>query len=335
MSQLLAQRGWLAAAAFILLALVLPSPLLAQSGDGRMAEEAYWQLIATTLGQAQAQQSDGRVTALGDAAATFAAITTVTLSDGTVVPVDHTVLAEQLRATPPDWSAIIGQFSTLLDERENWPGVRYDEDAAAQARADLAVILDDLNTEPVTDEELAEIERQLRAGEWGAETAEPSVTPSRRPINLQIPNLFVTLLAVLGGLILLAVLAFAFRNLARDFAADADLPPEVEDADENLTAQTALARAQTFSRQQDYRTAVRYLYLSTLLILEEKGLLRYNRTRTNREYIRSVADKPEMARVLGDVVEVFDRVWYGYEEIDDTEYSSYQTQVEKLRQQRK
>lgn len=334
MPQPFTQRGWFAAA-LLSLFILLPLPLRAQSGDGRMGAEAYWRLVADTLEQARARQSDNSMTPLGDAAAIFATITTVALSDGTVVPVDHTVLAEQLRATPPDWGAIIGQLSTMLDERERWPEVRYDAAAAAQARADLAVILDDLNVEPITDETLAEIERQLRAGEWGTETAEPAVTPPRRPINLEIPNLLVILLAIVGGLILLAVLVFAFRNLARDFAADADLPPEVEDADENLTAQTALARAQTFSRQQDYRTAVRYLYLSTLLILEEKGLLRYNRTRTNREYIRSVADKPEMARVLGDVVEVFDRVWYGYEEIDDQQYTTYQTQVEKLRQQRK
>ncbi|MBK9050501.1 MAG: DUF4129 domain-containing protein [Chloroflexi bacterium] len=64
-------------------------------------------------------------------------------------------------------------------------------------------------------------------------------------------------------------------------------------------------------------------------------MLRYNRTRTNREYIQSMTDKPETAQGLGDVVEVFDRVWYGYEPIDDGEYTSYQDQVEQLRQQRK
>lgn len=325
--------GWLAAATLALFLLLFPLVALAQSDEGRIEAEAYWELIARTREEAQARQTALQMTPLSDAAATFATISTVVLNDGTAVPVDHSVLADQLRTDPPDWEVVITQLGTMLSERENWPGVRYDAAAAAQARADLDEILADLDTEPITDEELAEIERQLQDGEWGPEAGEPADLP--QPISITIPNVATILLATVGGLILLAVLAFAFRRLARDFAADADLPPEVEDADENLTAQTALARAQTFSRQQDYRTAVRYLYLSTLLILEEKGLLRYNRTRTNREYIRSVADKPEMARVLGDVVEVFDRVWYGYEEIDDTEYSSYQTQVEKLRQQRK
>ena len=75
-----------------------------------------------------------------------------------------------------------------------------------------------------------------------------------------------------------------------------------------LTADAALQRAQTFSAGGDYRTAVRYLYLSTLLLLEERGLFRYDRSLTNREYLRRVAHDPTLSAILQDVVEVFDRV---------------------------
>src|SRR5574341_98434 len=107
-----------------------------------------------------------------------------------------------------------------------------------------------------------------------------------------------------------------------------------EASGELLTADSALRRAQTLSAASDYRTAVRYLYLSSLLLLEERGLLRYDRSLTNREYLRSVAHLPELASTLRDVVEVFDRVWYGYQLLDAAAYARYADRVADLRRQK-
>jgi hypothetical protein len=79
---------------------------------------------------------------------------------------------------------------------------------------------------------------------------------------------------------------------------------------------------------------VRYLYLSSLLILDEHGVLRYDRSRTNREYLRSVSSKPELAKPLSDVIDVFDRVWYGYDSVDDETYQSYVKHVDELREKK-
>ena len=103
---------------------------------------------------------------------------------------------------------------------------------------------------------------------------------------------------------------------------------------ESLTADSALRRAQEFSGGGDYRTAVRYLYLSTLLRLEERGLLRYDRSLTNREYLQRVAHDPDLSTVLRDVVDVFDRVWYGYQPLDAPAYQRYATAVEALKHYR-
>jgi hypothetical protein len=77
--------------------------------------------------------------------------------------------------------------------------------------------------------------------------------------------------------------------------------------------------------------AVRYLYLSALLLLEERGLLRYDRSQTNREYLRGVVHRPDLAAILQEVVEVFDRVWYGFQPIDEAEVSHYTARVAELR----
>jgi hypothetical protein len=86
--------------------------------------------------------------------------------------------------------------------------------------------------------------------------------------------------------------------------------------------------------QGDYRNAIRYLYLSYLLVLDEQGVMRYDRSRTNREYLRSVSSRPELAKPLRDVIDVFDRVWYGFETVDETTYKSYVAHVEELREKK-
>ena len=95
-----------------------------------------------------------------------------------------------------------------------------------------------------------------------------------------------------------------------------------------------MQRAQTLSNQGDYRNAVRYLYLSSLLVLDERGLLRYDRSRTNREYLRSVSSRPELSKPLGDVIDVFDRVWYGFDSVNEEDFESYVKHVDELREKK-
>jgi hypothetical protein len=132
-------------------------------------------------------------------------------------------------------------------------------------------------------------------------------------------------------IIFLVSLYFISRNLSRNLVRNAQLAVD-DEGNELLSSAGALQRAQTLSTQGDYRTAIRYLYLSSLLTLDEQGLLRYDRSRTNREYLRSIASKPALANPLSSVIDLFDRVWYGFEEVDEKTYQSYVTHVEKLRE---
>jgi hypothetical protein len=117
-------------------------------------------------------------------------------------------------------------------------------------------------------------------------------------------------------------LAYVLRDLQVGLSAETAL--EAEDAaGEPLTSGAALQKARTFSTGGDYRTAVRYLYLSTLLLLDERGVLTYDRALTNREYARGLASAPHLARLFSSVVDVFDRVWYGEQPLDRATYEDY------------
>ena len=108
----------------------------------------------------------------------------------------------------------------------------------------------------------------------------------------------------------------------------------IGEEDEIITSKAAFAKAQKLSRTGDYRSAVRYLYLSALLIMDERGVLRYDRSKTNREYLRSVTDTPELAKPLGEVIEVFDDVWYGYHDLEEDTFKRYSNRVEELKEKK-
>lgn len=98
-----------------------------------------------------------------------------------------------------------------------------------------------------------------------------------------------------------------------------------------LTAASALAQARHFANAGDYREAVRELYLATLLMLDERGLLRYDRSLTNREYLDAVQGESAVRTALEPIVSTFDRTWYGFQAMGREEFENYRRQVEGMR----
>jgi len=135
---------------------------------------------------------------------------------------------------------------------------------------------------------------------------------------------------LLGG-----ILAFIFRDVWRNILVPGtELNVENLAEGEILSAGQASLRARQLSGSGDYRQAIRYLYLSALLLLDERGLLRYNRFLTNREYLRQVSNQPDLAGHLRPVIETFDRVWYGFQPVDQDSYNQYTEQVAALKESR-
>jgi hypothetical protein len=294
--------------------------------DTMLSWDDYWiQLEDTRQEISELEQSamDPARDRLEAIAQQWEAITTVALPDGTQIAVDHSFLVSLLRSSPPDLARIVRLLAALLAEQDNFI-------EAQNTSADLQSLK----------RILAQSEFQWKeqnAGQPGA------LEKLWQRIQQELGELARKLLGFnganyilgIGALLLLsAMLLYLFRNLLLSFVAEARVAPLTRAGDEVLTADTALKRAQELSRGGDNRSAVRYLYLSALLLLEERGLLGYDRTKTNREYLLSVRDLPELETSLRYVVEVFDRVWYGYQPLDAQDYQYYERQVGKLRQQR-
>ncbi len=76
---------------------------------------------------------------------------------------------------------------------------------------------------------------------------------------------------------------------------------------------------------------MRQLYLATLLALDEQGALRFDRALTNQEVLLRLRARPELARVLASVIDVFDNVWYGEHTLTAESFATYVEAVDALR----
>ncbi|MCS7059549.1 MAG: DUF4129 domain-containing protein [Anaerolineae bacterium] len=155
-------------------------------------------------------------------------------------------------------------------------------------------------------------------------------------VDLQLPRIGVEAirfaLALAGGAGILALIIALGPALFQSLVVRRTklARPGAPTFDEATTSAEAVTRAQHASALQDYRLAVRLLYLACLLRLDERGALRYDRTQTNREYVRQIADRPALAEALRQVVEVFDDVWYGFRPITPQGYQAFEQHVRQL-----
>lgn len=244
---------------------------------------------------------------------------TVTLPAGTTMEADNTWLAVEMNATPPKYDRIERQLQSLIDELDRVaapPKVQDPDEAQAllarvlersQFRHERSIV--DVFWDRLLD---ALLDMLSRSGPGGI-------------------NFFVIIMGTLMAVAIGSAVIFVMRNTLRHLNPSA---PEAGFSSEEagLTAQQAWRRAEELARTGDRRSAVRYLYLSALLYMDEKGLLVFDRSMTNREYLRVVAGNQQLSNLLGPIVAVFDRVWYGGILPDDAEYEEYSALVRRIKE---
>ncbi len=132
-----------------------------------------------------------------------------------------------------------------------------------------------------------------------------------------------------GVIVVGAVLAFLIRMLRRNLAREDDVLPLGGNIPAHATE--AQSRAVDAATSGNFREAMRLLYIAALLHLDEVGLLRFDRTLTNREVLASVSHSTVLYTTLSPVVTQFDRVWYGYAPFGETDFEQMRHQIDALR----
>ena len=289
----------------------------------------YWERVRSTrqaIREMEAKPGAEVRAGLDDLASQWEQVTAVEFPDQSVVPVDPLHLVAELRVDPPDLERLTSLFDVLLRAYEEYPQNVFTVQDVEPLAGILARPEFQWQQPARTFKMPAWLERLFNAF---------ADLMDRLAFGVQNVSYYGRVPLIIAAVIVFTVsLYFISRGLSRSLVREAELAAQGGDPDAMLTSKGAMQRAQSLSGQGDYRNAIRYLYLSSLLVLDEQGLLRYDRSRTNREVLRSVSAKPNVAGPLGDVIDVFDRVWYGFENVDERTYQSYIKHVDELREKK-
>ncbi len=78
-------------------------------------------------------------------------------------------------------------------------------------------------------------------------------------------------------------------------------------------------RASDAFAAREFADAIRLALLALIARLEKQGLLRYDNTRTNREYQRELRPHKDLAATFAHLARIYERVWYGREKAGPAE----------------
>lgn len=300
---------WLIWLLFIGVSIGLTNPpaVTAQSAPDPIPEAEYW---------ARLERSAALLAASSDPAATAEQVnalwqfSTVRLADGRVITLNLSWLRLPLvGATAADIDQRLTRVLALLNYRDQM-----------RAAADTTAAQDAL-ARVLQDERFDYNQAQRPAPPPAAETTR-APTAALGAFS-RVILLGIGLLAVLAALIYLARGLRVQPAALRDPAASSDDP---------VTAEEALSSAAASQQVKEYRAAIRYLTLSSLLLLSERGVLDYDPALTNREHLAQVRDHPAIFELLSAIVARFDSVWYGFAPVDDAVYQAFRQRVQQLEQ---
>lgn len=93
-----------------------------------------------------------------------------------------------------------------------------------------------------------------------------------------------------------------------------------EESEEALSPQDIDEKIRKAIAENDYRSAIRFLYLKGLNLLSDRGWIRLHAQATNHDYVFQLRDKP----IAGDfrfLTKVYDYVWYGEFAVNEEQFN--------------
>ncbi|MFN8492675.1 MAG: DUF4129 domain-containing protein [Caldilineaceae bacterium] len=269
-----------------------------------------------TQAAAQLEQTGNSTATVASVQKELAIIKTVLLPSGQMVTLQPLLGATDEK--PPDREVALARLRLVRDQLK---AAGQDHTAARLA------MLDQILAQPEFNTPLSLWERFLR---WLR-----SFLPQSALGNGQATGTAVRVIAWgvagVGAILLIVLLSYWLQGLFGSFVVDFDLRRRKQTGEEiPLTATTARQQATVLAQAGNYREAVRQLYLSALLSLEEHALIRYDRSLTNREVLAQVQKQRPVQSHLQPIVETFDNVWYGIHEPDQATFVDYAQEIDEL-----
>ena len=318
-----------------------PDVFILKSDVSCLTEENYWQLVRETR-QTLVTPPDDFERVMNSLIQRWLSARLICLDDHSPIYLENSVIVSSLRnlssanSEPEEMARLAGWLETMETTRSLVPAAA---DPQAQDKLDKVLSQPEFQWKSETPNPIIRWINQLILHflEWlNNLTGGNSLTidgPFGLLIKLALPFIAILLLGLLA--------VYTMLSLKRSFSAAEVANSFVQPGDEHLDTDNAFARGETAAQAGDYRSALRYLYLSVLLSLDERGFLRFDKTRTNREYITSLTTRNttnphrmEIQKISGQfisLVETFEEVWYGFHPVDQALYENFRQRVKEIR----
>lgn len=93
---------------------------------------------------------------------------------------------------------------------------------------------------------------------------------------------------------------------------------------EDTTAASLHRAAAELAQRGEWRAAIRRAYIALLYELDERGKLRLERAKTNRDYLNELRTDAEVYPRVAVRTEIFERVWYGERPATRADYGQFE-----------
>jgi hypothetical protein len=84
-----------------------------------------------------------------------------------------------------------------------------------------------------------------------------------------------------------------------------------------------LEDAEALARSGQLRAAIRKAYIALLVELGDRKLISLAQHKTNRDYLRSVRETPELHASMQGLTDIFERNWYGLAQPDPDDWQAF------------
>jgi Domain of unknown function (DUF4129) len=126
------------------------------------------------------------------------------------------------------------------------------------------------------------------------------------------------------------LLFFLLRNVARQRLRVALGGEAVQKSAWKSEADNWAKWAAEHAEAGEWREAVHCLYWAAIVLLESRRAWRHNPTRTPREYVRLLKPGSAQQQGLRKLTQIFERVWYGLRNADESEYAEARALYERM-----
>lgn len=128
------------------------------------------------------------------------------------------------------------------------------------------------------------------------------------------------ILILMAGILVFAVVRIILANRIQLFYRAPMRPTAVNSEEPGSLEDDLDGQLIHFMQTKNYRQAVRYLYLKTLRLLNDQGLIRYQQEATNEEYWQQLRTTPQ-GPSFRNLTSIYEKVWYGEFPLEDTLFS--------------